>query len=655
MKTKMKLISILFITTFFLTTVIRQSKAEIIPPTGLTLKTNGGGIYPDYCLYIANYLKELGIHIEVRVEEWTVFVGTLCITHDFDFGIRTYDFSMLDPDPTTHFSVNGANEYTGLRYDIPYVNQSEELIREALVLSNMTERIERYVEWGNLVMDKIVPVFPLFSERKYVFLWPNVLGYDIIWDLVNCLPYMDFDGYHTNQTSVDELKLGAPNWRELNPLKNDDTVSDFLIDFITEPILQIHPYFQTPLNTGIIDQWIKLNETHYSLHVRDNLFWNPSFNVTERTSDSVPLNSSNVSSLMIGLKGEYSNGTNQQVTAKDVAFTLLAFSNPLISKRSEEYSWIKSIELNPADNLSFNIIIDGNPSTPGLDFYAPLWAKLAIPCLPEFFLNSTSVEQTFSSGNIPMKGLYEDIERTAEWDTYSISGFGCGKYILDYFVRNSKTVFRSNPNWYNIGTIDGSTQFLNISTIIIKVVPDESLEKKLFTEGKLDIFYLDKLFRWDFETYFEIQSSISEDVSCLMFNLKRPFLGGADNYVNSSFLGKEDYSKAATIRKAICYSIDRDEINNNLNEGYYLLQRGLINPIFSNPYWGEIFNYDYNVDSAIEWLTGIRPTTPTPTVTSIPSTSHNQITTISLSFGYVLGTFACSAILVTINRKKRLN
>ena len=44
------------------------------PDIPLILKTNGGGVSPDICLYFAQYLRELGIEVTIKVEEWTVFV-----------------------------------------------------------------------------------------------------------------------------------------------------------------------------------------------------------------------------------------------------------------------------------------------------------------------------------------------------------------------------------------------------------------------------------------------------------------------------------------------------------------------------------------------------------------------------------------------------
>ena len=40
-----------------------------------------------------------------------------------------------------------------------------------------------------------------------------------------------------------------------------------------------------------------------------------------------------------------------------------------------------------------------------------------------------------------MVGLYTDILDTSAWVNYSSSAFSCGKYSLDYYVKNSLTKF----------------------------------------------------------------------------------------------------------------------------------------------------------------------------------------------------------------------
>ncbi len=618
-----------------------QSKVSTCP---IILKTNGGGIYPDYGLYIAEQLDELGIEVEVKVEEWTIFVGTLCLKHDYDLGIRTFDFSLLNPDPTNYFNLIDNTELLGM--DIPYVPEALDILKQAQSITDQSERIETYIEWSNLVLDKIAHIFPLFNQRRNHFLWSNTLGYDIMWGLANSLPQIFYDGYHNGQVSLEELNLALSYWIDLNPLSYKDPSSELLIDLIFEPILQVNPYTHLPTTTGLINSWTMINDTYYTFHLRDDIFWCPSFNITERTPNSLPLNSSDLSTLMVGLKSEFSNGTNQRLTAKDVVFSLLAYSNPLISDKSNEYSWMKSLVFDPVDEFTFSLIVDGNSNTPENELYAPLWSKLNVPCLPEFFLNSTSTNITQSASEINMVGIYENIDRTAEWKTFRKSAFGCGKYLLDYAVWGSKTLLQKNPNWYNISPIDGTIQYLNIPKINVFDMNEDAERRAEFKAGKLDFYNPEVPFSDTPDINFIYQTAVSDEASCLFFNLRRPFIGGTDNFVNSTYEGKEEYTKASTKRKAICYAIDRDLINEELNFRWYNPQHGLINEIFTHPYLDEIFDYEYDLDSSIEWFTGIRPTTTTPSLTN----------TISYSFGFIFNTLMFSIIIhLKIHRKHDRN
>jgi len=615
MKYKGKIISfvILFVITFSVINQKQSNGAVIL--INAVLKTNGGGMYPDYGLMIQQDLRDIGIEIEIKVEEWTVFMGTLSLTHDYDIGIRTLDFSLLDPDPTGYYSTENPQNPENLDTQILYANESSDILRLAQSNTNQTERFESYVEWSNLVLDKIAHIFPLFNEREIVYFYDNTHGYETRWGLADNLPYMFYDGFHSGQVSLDEFRFALPYWVDLNVItqKSYDTVSDKISDLIYEPIIQVNPHTQIPLTTGLVDNWQIINDTHYRFHVRENLYWSPSFNITERISDTLPLNSSDVDSLMVGLKGEHSNGTNQMLTAKDIVFSLLSYSNPLVSSRWAEYEWIREIKIDPLDEFIFDLIVDGNPDTPALEHYAPIWSKLKISCLPEFFLNSTSLNITQSSGGVEMVGLYEDIIRDQVWRDFSKSAFGCGKYLLDYNNPSVITGLISNPNWYNVGAIDGSYQTLDIPKISIRCIRDESDRLSEFEAGNLDLYEP----RVPFDTPvanpppgITIHTSLSDKVSCLFFNLQSPFFAGIQEYENCTYEGKEDYSKGSAIRKAICYAIDRNRINEIMNERWYSLQHGLISHIFTSQYTDEIFDYEYDLVTANEWMTGEKPAPP---------------------------------------------
>lgn len=417
---------------------------------------------------------------------------------------------------------------------------------------------------------------------------------------------MSYDGYHDGQVSLNEFNLADANWRELNPLFTDDTSSSFIWGLMAESILTFSPDL-APLKTGLVEDWEQIDEFHYKFYMRDDIYWNPSYNVTLRSASSDPLSAIPTGELMTGLKdGSYSDGTNQQVTAKDVVFTYLAWSNPIISEDTTYHDWISGCYVDPVDPLSFHIEIDGNPGTPEQEQYVDFWARLPWDVLPEFFLNSSDPFVSYTDGGIECTGLYAGMESTPEWVTFSTSAFGCGKYMLDYAIDNSVTVMEASPFWFGIGAIDGTVQTLDIGQINIRVIPDTSAELAEFKAGKLD---WTGLTAWPAERKqmqadprFDVQTFVTGYITFMFYNLKRPFVGGADNYEYLDAVGKEEYTKGSAVRKAMNYAIDRDEMNQVLHDGEYLIAHSVLYPFTAYYYYNDIVKYNYDLFAAQTWL-----------------------------------------------------
>ena len=374
----------------------------------------------------------------------------------------------------------------------------------------------------------------------------------------------------------------------------------------SEPIVQYSPDY-APLKSGLVYDWEQIDESHFQFWMHDELYWNPSYDTRDRTASSDPLSSVSSGDLLTGLKyGEYSNGINQQVTAKDAVFTYLAWANGYVSVDTGYYSWISNIYVDPFNDLSFHIHIDGDPNTPEFENYADFWAKLPLDILPEFYLNSTSSTVSYTSGGVKCKGLYSGIYLTPEWSAYSESAFGCGKYML-YYSTSEVTVLRRSPYWFGKGAIDGiSGKIPFVDTINIAHIP---IEERIgeFKLGSLDLVDLtaDSTTRKQLQAdpKFSVQSFLADSMSFLAFNLRRPFIGGTSNYDFLSDPGKEEYTRAVGIRKAICYAIDRNEINSQIHDGEYLIfNRPMLN--FGGSYYYDYFPiiYDYDLDLAWDWM-----------------------------------------------------
>jgi ABC-type transport system substrate-binding protein len=573
----------------------------------LVFKTNGGGTRPDYGLYIAQYVRDLGIEVEVKVEEWSVFVGTLLLTHDYDIGIVGLTGGGASPDMRSVYTTGGSLNLFLLDALMPYGNLSETMQDEGVTIVDLEARQQHYYDWQQLMMDKIVPMLPLYSPRSYVGVWSNTIGYEGRWGIVDSLPYMEYTGFHDGQVSLDEFNLADANWRELNPLFTDDTSSSFIWDLMAESILTFSPDF-APLKTGLVTDWEQIDEFHYKFTMRDDVYWNPSYDVRARTASSDPLSAIPTGELMVGLKDgvTYSDGTNVPVTAADVVFTYLAWSNAVISEDTTYHDWISGCYVDPADDYAFHIEIDGNPDTPAQEQYVDFWARLPWDVLPEFFLNSSDPTVTYTDGHIECTGLYAGMELTPQWVAFSTSAFGCGKYMLDYAVENSVTVLQANPNWFGVGAIDGTPQDLDIGTINIRVIPDTSAELAEFKAGKLD---WTGLTAWPAERKqmqadprFDVQTFVRGYILFMFYNLQRPFVGGADNYVYLDAAGKEEYTKGAAVRKAMNYAVDREEMNQVLHDGEYLICHSVLYPSTAYYYYNDIVKYNYDLWSAMDWL-----------------------------------------------------
>ena len=571
----------------------------------LVFKTNGGGVRPDYGLFIAQYLRELGIDVKIKVEEWVVFLGTLFLTHNYDLGVIALVGGGIDVRDV--FTEDGSLNIFGLGNDIPYCNESQNMQVEGVTITDFEERQQHYYNWQQLMMDKIIPILPFYTEKAYSVHWSNVKGFDIRWGIINCLPYMSYDGYHDGQRSLDEYNMVGGPINDLNPLFNTETQDSFTWSLLSEKMLKFNTD-DSPIKNGLIFDWEKIDEFHYKFYMRDNVYWAPSYNVTLRSASSEPLSNIPTNELMIGLRtGEYSDGSNVKVTAKDAVFTFLASSNKLTTTTTNFHEWISDCYVDPLDPLSFHIHIDGNPKTPEKEMHAFFWDSLHWGVLPEFFLNSSNPTISYTDGGVKCVGLYPGIIDTPQWASYSISAFGCGKYMLDYHFTNSIIVMERNPNWFGVGLIDGKSGMTPfVKKINLRAFSDSSSMLTEFKAGKLDYarlaaFPADRK-QMQADPRFDVQSINYGNLHFMFYNLRRPFIGGENNFIYLEDPDLTNYTKGIAVRKAINYAIDRYEINNVLHDGEYTVAHSVLYPSLTYYYYNDIIKYDYNLNASAEWL-----------------------------------------------------
>jgi len=608
MKKKSAIIAIFILSSLIVMSAFNANTMQAQDPiANIVFKTNGGGVRPDYGLYIAQYLRDIGIEVEVKVEEWVVFLGTLFLTHNFDIGVVTLSGGGATPGARDVWMEAGSLNIFGLGIDLPYGNDSEVMQDQSVIIMDPEVRQAHLYDWQQLMMDKLIPILPLYSSRSYLGLWANTLGYDERWGLDDSMPYMSYSGYHDGQESLDEFNVRDANWKDLNPLFSDDGSSSWIQSFLLEEIVQMNPDYAA-LQTGLVYEWDQIDETHYQFWMMDEVYWNPSYNATARDSNSIPLTDIPTGELMLGLKnGEYSDGTNQQVTAKDAVFTYVTWANAEISESTSYHEWISDIYVDPLDELSFHIHIDGDPDTTALEPFADMWPMLPWQVLPEFFLNSTDPTVTYTEGGVETTGLYADMINTDAWVSYSTSAFGCGKFSLDYFIKNSVTVLERYDGWYGKGALDGTTGMTPfVKNINVRVIPDSSAALAEFKAGKLDLVGLGEFpadrRQMQADINFQVKSYVGSALTFMFYNLRRPFIGGVDNFVWLDAPGKEEYTVGLAVRKAINYAINREEINTVIHDGEYQVAHSVVYPSQAFYYYNDIVKYNYDTDASFEWL-----------------------------------------------------
>ncbi|MCG3220060.1 MAG: hypothetical protein H7641_01665, partial [Candidatus Heimdallarchaeota archaeon] len=576
----------------------------------LTILVTPGDAF-DYGVFIAKYLRDLNINSRIKVVNYDCNIPNSYpkINKNWDLAICKFENKIGIPDLRDIYTEDGFRNIFNLNSDIPFQNESEYLQNEAAQTLDLEERQQLYFDWQQLLMKHMIPILPLFSDRIFTTIWSNTEGWDMRWGLSDSITYMMYNGLHKGQKSADELNV-AFSTIESNKLDSVDIQLSLLEwSLIKEPLLKLSPD-NLPLKTGIIREWEEIKSHHLKFYIRNNSFWNPSFNSSGRdsTSDSLLIETSpdkwevrNPSILMSGLKdGEVSDGTNKNITAKDAVFTLLTASNPLTSEKSDEFMWLSNCYVDPLDPLAFHVHIDGNQETEVNEPYADFFSLLDIGILPEFFLNSTDETITYTSGGIKCKGLNETIKETINWKSYEISPFGGGKFMLDYYEDNFKTVLTRSPFWFKIGVIDGEERTPFIDTINIYDIQDEEEIGEKFRNGELDLVrtFEPPVRMSYYEMRYEVQTLILDHMYLIAFNFESEFFGKSSNNIWVEGPDGKNYTEACTLKRAICYTIDRVEMDEVIHGGDHILGHS---PIFFNtPYYhhDEVKKYYRNITAA---------------------------------------------------------
>lgn len=613
-----KIVCAIIIVALFSTSLIQaQSINQSGPFFTLTILVTSGKAF-DYGVYIVKYLKDINIDARIKVWNYDCNIPNSYpkINKDWDLAVCSYKGGGKSPDMRDLFTENGSQNIFNLNSKIPYQNESEYMQNKAASTFDLDERQQLYYDWQQLVMSNIVPVLPLFSPRLYTSIWSNTESYEMRWGLSDSSPYMSFNGLHEGQENLNEFNVAYNEIEKHGPSSIDNQFNFLFWELISEPIIQWSPD-NAPLKTGLIFDWEEVGNSHHKFYMRDNIVWNPSFNISDRDSTSEPLvietspddwEVIDPGILISGLKsGQVSNGMNQLVTAKDAVFTLLATAHPLISEKAENYKWLKDCYVDPSDPFAFHVFVDENPETILIEPMVDFFSYLDLGILPEFFLNSTDDTVTLTSGGIECVGLNETIRDTMQWNSYEISPFGCGKFMLDYFSIIPQTVVSWSPFWFGVGAIDGTTGMTPfVEKVNIYDYPDEEERIEIFKTGKLDLISVTsypherRIMQQDYR--FEFQTEIQNILNLIAFNLESESIGGSSNYERIIGTDGENSTEACAVRKAICYAIDREEINQVFHDGEYTLCHNPMYLYTAYYYYDDVIKYYHDLDAAWEWM-----------------------------------------------------
>ncbi|MHA1954755.1 MAG: hypothetical protein ACXAAM_06380 [Candidatus Heimdallarchaeaceae archaeon] len=152
----------------------------------LTIRTESGEHF-DSALFIAKYLKYIGIKVRIQVKEWDFYDNLLISQKDFDLAILEIkqELNCSYGEYLEIFSEDGILGNFGWKREIPYCNQSEYMLKSLNASENTEEELDLLYDWITMMMDNIVPILPLYVSKN---------------DSVNLLNYSSFE---TNNMAID--------------------------------------------------------------------------------------------------------------------------------------------------------------------------------------------------------------------------------------------------------------------------------------------------------------------------------------------------------------------------------------------------------------------------------------------------------------------
>ncbi|MHA1222853.1 MAG: ABC transporter substrate-binding protein [Candidatus Heimdallarchaeaceae archaeon] len=515
--------------------------------------------YNSYAQTIIQDVKEIGVEVTGYQMDAADFLDSVVLNKDYDLAILEIEGTAA-PHLESYFREGGSLNVFNFRNHLDN-RTTENLLNRIRNETNFYIRQMLFYDLQEHLMKDFLPMVPLFTPVRMFAYWDNLEGFSAELGLSNSLPYMYFNGLHTEQSSTSELKVGIGKWFDLNPLTMSEDGEKTIVSLIMDKMITLDSK-GTPTKNGLIDNWEYVNQTTLLLHIRNGIRWQP-----------------DVDNLY----------TNNYFNVNDVIFTLDLLRSPYSNLNYEVYSWIK--DYGDYNSSTVYINIDSNSTTAASEPYAFALEDLSVYPFPDHYLNSgESIEKIVQS------------ERYAKFGQYP---FGTGKYFYD--AENSQVdltaILKKFDNWHGVGVIPNKPTNLVIDTVETLTVDDSySMALELQDGSKIDLVdfgkdpaMVDSLNLAEFKVQYKLENSLI----FLAFNLDNPIFGKENNFIPSS---KPGVSVGLAIRRALASVIDKTFMNNAYHKGQYNVSESPVSRYFTGYYYSGITTYDYDVAKALEYL-----------------------------------------------------
>lgn len=518
---------------------------------------------------LANYLKQELMRVKIDSIIYSYTSGLFedkVIQKDFDIVLVELEWPSVDPDPSVYFSSGGAGNYWGIAPSISGGEANDELLSQALIEPDDEERQALYADWQQNLMNDILPVIPLYNTITTYCTWDTLSGWDHSLGLVESLPYMQWDSAHPGQSNTSIFNDYVFDWDSLNPLfTRDNSVSRLF----AEPLIQIDAYGDP--QPFLAKDWEYLNNhTTLRLYLRNDVKWHVD---------------------------EDNLFPNEYFSADDVLFSIKMYKH--LSTVGSFFQWVDSVT--KINETTVELVIDGAPNTPGLQYYAPCITDLDQLILPEHYLNVSVDEET----GLP--------DRTAgEWTKYADNGLGTGMYILDSYTEGTEASFRVNEDWWgkNASYIN---EDLDIQRYTYQIRSDlfsiENLRQE-FEQGNIDVFknYIKTLEEYT-EPPYQAQSLSDRAIMVFGFNLQTT---NTPELSDQELCEDGTISKGLAVRKAIAHLVDKQTCADLLEVPSQIIHTPFSNR-FSEYISTNVTQYEHDIPTAKEYMmkAGFNPETLT--------------------------------------------